>query len=364
LCGHVGIAGDLELHDESVMKRLLLFDYFRGPDSTGFATVSKNGQMAKVVKIASHPLDLFDSQRFKTALNYAVSSAFIGHNRASTRGATNAVNAHPFEYGDIVGAHNGTLDYSSHKALEEALDEKFDVDSQAIFAAIDRLGIENTVPLLQGAWALVWVDMKDGSLNFLRNKERPFWYAFSEDNKKILWASEWPTIQSALKLSGKEYPLSRDDKNFCYFSTPTDVHIKYDLPSLKEGNKPNPVLQTLKGKEAPVVSHVAAPFQRTGSGRTPQYSTTSKTTTGGPTTTKVVNILGNRESPFAGYITKEEFRKMSPYGCAWCGEEVEFEVPGCTLMEAMDIVICPSCSCNDGATRAYLSDMESVAAYM
>src|SRR3546814_15939897 len=43
MCGHVGIAGKMELKDEALMRRLLVFDYFRGPDSTGFAALRKDG---------------------------------------------------------------------------------------------------------------------------------------------------------------------------------------------------------------------------------------------------------------------------------------------------------------------------------
>jgi hypothetical protein len=39
MCGHVGVAGDLALKDEALMKRLLIFDYLRGPDSTGLAAI-------------------------------------------------------------------------------------------------------------------------------------------------------------------------------------------------------------------------------------------------------------------------------------------------------------------------------------
>src|SRR3546814_6662079 len=63
MCGHVGIAGKMELKDEALMRRLLVFDYFRGPDSTGFAALRKDGTH-RLAKIASNPLNLFDMKRF------------------------------------------------------------------------------------------------------------------------------------------------------------------------------------------------------------------------------------------------------------------------------------------------------------
>jgi glucosamine 6-phosphate synthetase-like amidotransferase/phosphosugar isomerase protein len=118
MCGLVGIAGKLTVKDEATMKRLFLLDFFRGPDSTGLAAVRGDGNI-HVSKLASHPIDLFDSARFKTALSGYNSKIFLGHNRYATKGKVNANNAHPYHYGDIVGAHNGTLSISSWRALEK-----------------------------------------------------------------------------------------------------------------------------------------------------------------------------------------------------------------------------------------------------
>lgn len=146
MCGLVGIAGNLLYQDEFTMKRLLMADYFRGPDSTGFAAIRTNGD-AFVAKLASNPIDLFNQKNFDTALNGNASRAFIGHNRAATRGKVVSANAHPFHFGSIVGAHNGTLDQESWDRLEEKLGEKYTVDSMALIAAIDKLGIEKTIKL-------------------------------------------------------------------------------------------------------------------------------------------------------------------------------------------------------------------------
>src|SRR3546814_3133548 len=115
--------------------------------------------------------------RFSEANNVYQSLAFVGHNRFATKGKVNDLNAHPFHYGNIVGAHNGTLEKSSWDALDKKLGEDTDVDSQAIIKSIATFGIEETVPLLQGAWALVWFDMEAQTLNFLRKDERPLLWA-------------------------------------------------------------------------------------------------------------------------------------------------------------------------------------------
>src|SRR3546814_8848521 len=81
--------------------------------------------------------------RFSEANNVYQSLAFVGHNRFATKGKVNDLNAHPFHYGNIVGAHNGTLEKSSWDALDKKLGEDTDVDSQAIITSIATFGIRS-----------------------------------------------------------------------------------------------------------------------------------------------------------------------------------------------------------------------------
>lgn len=352
MCGHVGIAGKMEFRDEATMKRLLLLDYFRGTDSTGLAAIRKTGD-ADIAKIASHPIDLFDSKAFEGVLNAFKSTAFIGHNRAATKGKVNGHNAHPYAYGHIVGAHNGTLDAFSWKDLNTALGYETDVDSMAIFAHIEKFGIEETVKLLRGAWALVWVNLADNTLNFLRNKERPMWYGYTEDFSKIIWASEWPMIQSACQMAPKtyEYKLHRDQEGYTYFPMDTDLLYTFDLEELAAGSNgklPEPILTELKGKEPlPVVTYNHTP---SGSPFTGSSGTQSKTTTsnGGTNSPKeypvVVNIETSEKRPFARFVNELEFEEMAKGGCTFCGGDVDFTEEGVVIFEATDQVLCPSCS--------------------
>lgn len=368
MCGLVGIAGDLAFKDEGTMKRMLLLDYFRGMDSTGLAVV-RNTEVTKLAKIASHPLDLFDSSRFKEALNGTNSKVFIGHNRAATRGGVNGINAHPFEFDHIIGAHNGTLCYKGVNALEEALDEKFPVDSMALFAAIAKLGIEETIKLIYegkdsttGAWALTWYDSIEGSINFLRNKHRPLWYAFEKDFKRIFWASEWPMIHGATKLSGPYELYQEEGTGHTYWQFDENVHFKFDVDVLKKGSdkRPKAKAQTLKGKEHPPVKG-PDPFQRnptTGGGKNGflqnvTHLTTNQTTSsnhqGGKSTTgnRVVNLLGDVGNPLAGFLDREKFEALAKYGCSWCGTDVEWDEPGILIFERDDILLCSGCAHGD-----------------
>lgn len=345
MCGLVGVAGKLEYKDEEIFKRLLLYDYFRGPDSTGMAAIDVAGTRASVVKIASHPIDLFDLGRFKTSLSAQQSSVFMGHNRAATKGAVNGVNAHPYEYGHIVGCHNGTLTSHAFTELENALGERFDVDSQAVFAAISRLGIDRTVSLLQGAWSLVWFDLREKTLNFLRNKERPLWYAYSETFNHFFWASEWPTIHDAVRSVAHGPALYKDPDGYRFWSTPEDIHMQFKIADLRAGSQqaPAPILRQLKGKEpARVVTGGQDPFGRQGPANAPGGITSTKKSP--KNETNLIQLFGNKSAPFAGFISYEKFCEIAKYGCSWCGADVIFEEVGVTVFEQDGTVLCPVCS--------------------
>jgi len=325
MCGHVGIAGKLEFRDEAVLKRLLIYDYFRGPDSTGFASLRNTGEV-KVAKIASHPIDLFDSKRFNDALNGAASSVFLGHNRSATKGLVNHINTHPYEFDHIVGAHNGTLEDSSWKALEENLDEKYTTDSMAVIAHIAKFGIEKTVPLLCGAWALVWIDTKEKTLNFLRNKERSFWYAYSEKLDKIFWASEWHMIEAAAKSGLTDQPLfldvGTDGKTYKGWQTEENFWYRYDIEELRKGaeKKWRPRVKKLEGKEpAPVVSYYngngyQSPLAGTWPKKDKTTSTGSTIGSSNKDTDKVVRFKASKDNPLGGCMTKRKFDEIAPHG--------------------------------------------------
>lgn len=370
MCGHVGIAGKLETKDESTMKRLLVFDYFRGPDSTGFAALRSNSTKdIHIVKLASNPIDLFQMKKFDTALNGFNSTVFLGHNRLATKGVVNNYNAHPYQFdkadgsGVIVGAHNGTLDASSWKELEEELGEKYEVDSMAVIAAIAKFGIEKTIPMLRGAWALVWFDTSDNSLNFIRNKERPFWYAYSKKFDKLFWASEYPIIRAALGLSTAPYELFEHD-GYCFWETEEDWWYKFDLEALKNGatERPKPRVKVLKGKEPVQAAYSyrsGDPFQHSG---TTCSTTRSRGTTGAVTDNtekkEVVHshlhITGTSVKPFGDFVTKEEFDRIAKYGCSWCQADVDYEEAGVEVYIQQDMILCPTCADSNGNSRAYV----------
>lgn len=373
MCGLVGVAGKLVMKDEELMKRLFCYDYWRGRDSTGLAAIRATGER-HIAKIASHPIDLFDMGKFKTALNGNTSQAFIGHNRAATKGKVNTINAHPFEHGHIVGAHNGTLTLKSHRELEDILDEQFEVDSEAIIKAIAELGVRDAISLCQGAWALSYYNAEEHSLNFIRNGERPLWFAYSESFDKLFWASEYWMIDAAcdnmnVKLAVHEN--KETGKKSSFFSFGENFHYKFDLKKLKEGSesRPKPVIAEMRGKEEPKTVcgfNGDDPFIRdsqsssnTGCGGHNRQTMTSTACLGktntrnnvvkikdAPTDPRIIDLFGDKDKPWADFITEEQFNKMvgSHKSCTFCSEPVAFDDVGVTIYMRDNIVLCNECS--------------------
>lgn len=376
MCGHVGIAGNMGQKDEMLMKRLLVLDYFRGMDSTGLASIRGNGEV-KVAKLASHPFDLFDCSRFNNTLNGYQSLALIGHNRAATRGKVNTSNAHPFECDHIVGAHNGTLDVPCKKLLDEANGFECGTDSEAIFWHIAKFGVNETIPKLQGAWALVWYDAKEDAMFFIRNKERPLWYAYSKDFKKILWSSEWEFIKAANDLlpAGNRTELYQDaEKGYRYWGFEIDKLYVVHLDTLTKGSDsfPNFIKKELKGKEVVVTTHSGngtpfvygtpsnnvsylPPNRNPGTGTT---ATGTSSTTTSHSKGKLSHIHLSADEPWCGVIDKDRFDEVTRFGCSWCGNDMNFEDTGTVIYDHLGACLCSDCASGDKTNRLYLEQDE------
>lgn len=200
MCGLVGVAGNLLMSHHKMFRDMLLFDTIRGWDSTGITVVPMQSNIPKTIKEIGPPSNLWDwgdnDELNNKGVVKAVKKVLMGHNRAATVGKINKENAHPFTFGNITGAHNGSL--NSWKDLEGY--DHLNVDSQALFNTIDKKGIDHTWKSFYGAAAITWWDEKKGQLSMVRNDQRPLYIAFSKDEKVVFWASEaWMIRTAAIK---------------------------------------------------------------------------------------------------------------------------------------------------------------------
>lgn len=225
MCGIIGVAcsGAMGIPQKEFFQSLLFHDVVRGHHATGIAAIDTHTKQIQIAK-AAVPSPLFlDSQEsnelFAHKHNFNI---YIGHNRYATSGdKTKDEYAHPFHHGDIVGVHNGSL--RDQTLLEDH--REFVVDSENIFYHMDIHGLDDTLTKLNGAFALVWYDSSDNSLNFIRNSERPLAVAKLSGNVWV-WASEIGMLRwlvkrhKFLKFEQIESDANAGDKeDYCYHLT-------------------------------------------------------------------------------------------------------------------------------------------------
>lgn len=192
MCGLAGVAGVVDFKSEKMFQNLLFLNQLRGTDSTGIAVVKGNGDNVTFKKAVA-AMDFMEMKGFDSALK-GVNRIVMGHCRAATKGSITSANAHPFEFENVIGMHNGTL--NSQYQLKDHLD--FKVDSENIYHHMNLEGVDDTWEKLNGAAALTWIDKKSGELNFLRNDKREFHFVLTKDNKQLFWSSEkWMLIVAA-----------------------------------------------------------------------------------------------------------------------------------------------------------------------
>ncbi len=176
--------------EKTVVKNMLIGDILRGKHSTGMVVVNEKmvskEKETSVIKRAMNAVDFLDLGTVNTALNALNCKLILGHNRYATKGSINNINAHPFEFNRVVGVHNGTL--TTQVGLKDH--HQFDVDSENLYWDLEHTTIDELYPRLHGALALVWWDKVANTLNFVRNEERPLFFAYSKDNTVLYWASE------------------------------------------------------------------------------------------------------------------------------------------------------------------------------
>lgn len=214
MCGLVGIATSTFLSngERAAFKDLLFVDTLRGEHSTGVFSVDTKSNVDYFKQPIDGPtfiqLNAYN-KLFDRPTNLRI---LAGHNRKATVGKVNYDNAHPFNHGEIIMMHNGTL--KSQGGLEKA--GQFGTDSECIaynLSQVEPDNVEEVINKLNGAFALVWWDNRDETLNFIRNSERTLYVGQSNSKRPmtISWASEASFLNLAHRRPARNLPLEQID---------------------------------------------------------------------------------------------------------------------------------------------------------
>ena len=175
------------------MKHSLVLDTIRGDDATGifFKGAGKQGKSGWLKNAVAG--QAFINTPEYTAFEKSLREQWfvMGHNRAATVGGLGTASAHPFSEGDVTMIHNGTLT-STHTLPKSQKELGVDVDSHAVchnLALVAPNEVEDVISKIDGAFALVWYDRRDESLNICRNSDRPYHMGQARDGT-IYMASE------------------------------------------------------------------------------------------------------------------------------------------------------------------------------
>lgn len=204
MCGIAGgMSSTLNTGELNKIKGLMMMSCFRGMFGSGSMVVVPE---KKVLRILTHKTELCAAELtcdedFLFAINKSP-KIVVSHARAPTKGNNELENVHPHRSKHITGVHNGTM----HRVMDKVVGTE-ESDSAAVFAAIAEHGVSEFIKESRGAYSLVWLDAKEGSLNFLRNDQRPMVFASAgwQDNVQTMyWSSELGQLHYVLQREGSK----------------------------------------------------------------------------------------------------------------------------------------------------------------
>jgi hypothetical protein len=262
----------------------------------------------------------------KAPLFYDYPELLLGHGRHATVGNIDRENAHPFEFEDVVGMHNGTM----HEYWYTNLDtyDKDKTDSYAIIKKLDQLAKDDEatkefLSTMRGEFCFVWFNRNTQTLHFYRNDDRPLFMTALDNNRGMAFASEdWmlDALAAKFNLNLKVVPLGAHQ----YVVLAMDGFGKISV-EVDEEVKPNFQAPSRGGWEDYCGGHYG------GNNYTNYYHDEKS------------DPLYMRVPDTNIWISRAKFESVVSDGCCICSKELEWDKFGDIKWHDADTPLCAEC---------------------
>lgn len=261
-----------------IIKGLAVAMQERGDQGTGIAGVFPEN--TEIIKQAICAEDFVNDKGFNSLLKKNP-QIILGHTRLATIGDISNRNSHPFDYGDIIGCHNGHV--ANYRDVFEENNIEGEVDSEAIFFLLNKHknDFRKAFSKMYGTFALTWIDLRNPERLYMIIDGNPLFMIRIPEIQTYFWCSTELSLRTAVApfftLKGKElwspkteyvyevntsFQIKKSPASFkSYYSKPEDVKKEEKEEILKKINEEDEDIKSI------VSSQVLLPlnyFERTG----------------------------------------------------------------------------------------------------